>query len=93
MRKVKLQLAMSLDGYIARLDGNVDFLSVMHDSLTEDFNSFVISIDTIVMGRGTYEVMMGFGEIPFQDKKIIVMTSKDLSSNHGNIVFSHESIS
>jgi len=64
----------------------------MHESLTEDFNKFVESIDTIVMGRGTYEVMLGFGEIPFQNKKIIVMTSKNLTTEQSNIVISKESI-
>ncbi len=88
MSKVKLQLAMSLDGYIARSDGSVDFLDAMHENLTEDFNTFVESIDTIIMGRGTYEVMLGFGEIPFQNKKIIIMTSKDLEVKQENIIIS-----
>ena len=92
MSKVKLQLAMSLDGYIARKDGSVDFLDAMHEKLTEDFNKFVETIDTIIMGRSTYEVMLGFGEIPFQNKKIVVMTSKKLMSKQSNIHFVNDSV-
>jgi dihydrofolate reductase len=53
MRKIILALGISIDGYIARLDGTFDFLFMAKDfSMAE----FFASIDTGIMGRKTYEV-------------------------------------
>ena len=53
MRNVVLGLGISLDGYIARLDGAVDFLFMPKDySMAE----FMASIDTVMMGRKTLDV-------------------------------------
>lgn len=92
MSYVTLQLALTLDGYIARLDGSVDFLDDINPSFKDEFKEFIKSIDTIIMGRGTYEKMLEFGEIPFNDKKIYVLTSKDLSSHQENVIFTNEDI-
>lgn len=56
MRKVILFIAMSLDGYIAGADGNVDWLGGQ-DSSTEimgSYDEFIKDIDTVVMGWNTY---------------------------------------
>ena len=53
MRKVVLGLGISLDGYIARPDGAVDFLFMPKDYSMEPFFK---TIDTAIMGRKTYEV-------------------------------------
>ena len=53
MRKVVLGLGMSLDGYIARPDGSVDFLFMPKDY---SMGPFFKTIDTAIMGRKTYEV-------------------------------------
>jgi dihydrofolate reductase len=74
MGYVILQLALTLDGYIARPDGSVDFLDGTISEFDVEFQSFVSSIDSIVMGRNTYEKMRTFGEIPFKDKRILVLT-------------------
>ena len=92
MSYVTLQLAQTLDGYIARKNGNVDFLDDLNSSFTKNFNKFVKKVDTIIMGRGTYEKMLDFGEIPFKDKRIYVLTSKDLYSKQKNIVFTNKNI-
>jgi len=58
MRKIVLGLGISLDGYIARLNGAVDFLFMPRDySMAE----FFASIDTAIMGRKTYEVAVKMG--------------------------------
>lgn len=92
MSYVTLQIAQTLDGYIAKKNGSVDFLDDINSSFKDEFSKFVKSIDTIIMGRRTYEKMLEFGEIPFKDKKIYVLTSKDLSSNQKNIIFTSKSI-
>lgn len=56
MRKIILALAVSLDGYIARENGDVNWLAM--EDLTEgadEMNDFFSSIDTIFFGRKTYE--------------------------------------
>lgn len=58
MRKVVLGLGISLDGYIARLDGSVDFLFMPKDY---SMGPFFATIDTAIMGRKTYEVSLKMG--------------------------------
>ena len=58
MRKVILGLGISLDGYIARPDGAVDFLFMPKDYSMADFFA---SIDTAIMGRKTYDVSKAMG--------------------------------
>ena len=61
MRKVKLFIANSLDGYIARPDGNVDWLFTDGDYGMRDFFK---SVDTALMGRKTYDWSLSFGGAP-----------------------------
>ena len=75
---VILQLAMSLDGFIAREDGSVDFLDDITGDVETMFQTFLSKIDTIVMGRTTYDQMLTFGPIPFADKDMIVLSSREL---------------
>ena len=58
MRKVVLGLGISLDGYIARLDGSVDFLFMPKDY---SMGPFLKTIDTAIMGRKTYDVGLKMG--------------------------------
>lgn len=58
MRSVVLGLGISLDGYIARRDGSVDFLFMPKDY---SMAPFFKSIDTAIMGRKTYEVAKNMG--------------------------------
>jgi len=58
MRKVVLGLGISLDGYIARPDGAVDFLFMPKDY---SMGPFFATIDTAVMGRKTYDVALKMG--------------------------------
>jgi dihydrofolate reductase len=56
MRKVILGLGISLDGYIARKNGAVDWLSMDYDY---DFAAFFKTIDVVLMGRKSWEVALG----------------------------------
>ncbi|HWC19249.1 MAG TPA: dihydrofolate reductase family protein [Terriglobales bacterium] len=58
MRKVILGLGISLDGYIARLNGEVDFLFMPKDYSMADFFS---AIDTQIMGRKTFDIALKMG--------------------------------
>src|SRR5882757_8229591 len=68
-------IAASLDGYIARADGGIDWLSVV-ERAGEDYGytEFLGGVDTLVMGRRTYDTVLGFDEWPFAGKRCIVLT-------------------
>ncbi|MBT5186197.1 MAG: dihydrofolate reductase [Kordiimonadaceae bacterium] len=74
--------AMSLDGYIADKDGGVAFLdSIEHPPEADDYGytEFMDSIDALVMGRNTYDTVMGFGvDWPYGDKTVVVVTHHDI---------------
>jgi dihydrofolate reductase len=66
MRKVILFIASSLDGYIARQSGDIDWLFTDQDyGYSESF----ASVDTILMGRKTYKQVFTFGEYPYKGVK------------------------
>ena len=76
MNKVILNLAQTLDGYICRKNGAVDYLPEMADDLGDDFNKFVSGIDVIVMGRQTYEEYKQYGFEFLGDAVIYVWTRR-----------------
>jgi dihydrofolate reductase len=75
-RKLVLYIAMSLDGYIAKHDGNIDFLSIV-EKPNEDYgySEFLQSIDTVIWGRKTLDKVLTFGMgVPHSDKKVYVIS-------------------
>ena len=74
--KCAVYIAISLDGYIARANGDLDWLPVP-EAGGEDYGyqMFSDSIDTIVMGRGTYEKALTFGGWPYMGKRTVVLSS------------------
>jgi dihydrofolate reductase len=82
MVKVSVFIGTSLDGYISRSDGGIDWLEKAHKKVTsgEDFgfNSFLNSMDLLVMGRKTFEQVLTFEDWPYKNTKIIVMSSKQI---------------
>jgi dihydrofolate reductase len=75
-RQVILYIAMSLDGYIAKDDYNIDFLSLVQSS-EEDYgySAFLLEIDTVILGRKTYDKVLSFGiEFPYREKQCIVLS-------------------
>jgi dihydrofolate reductase len=73
--KISIYIATSIDGYITRNDGSLDWLNYGHTG-DEDygFKKFINCIDAIVLGRKTYEVVSGFDEWPYKVKKVIVLS-------------------
>jgi dihydrofolate reductase len=76
-RKLILYIAMSLDGYIAKKDDNIDFLSIV-EKPDEDFGyaDFLQNIDTVIWGRRTFDKVLSFGNgVPHKDKNVYVISS------------------
>lgn len=69
-------IAVSLDGYIARPDGGIDWL-LSRDDPTEDhgYDAFIADKDMIVMGRGSYEQVAGFDAWPY-DRPVLVLSAR-----------------
>lgn len=85
MRKIILNLAVSLDGYICDENGGFDWI-VGHGkdskNATEvyDFEKFLDGVDTLVMGSVSYEDVVLSGLSTFDDKEIIVATHRELEA-------------
>ena len=70
-------IACSLDGFIARLDGSIDWLQNLSNPSNSDFgfNDFMESIDGILMGRNTFNVVQGFDKWPY-NKPVFILSNK-----------------
>ncbi len=80
MGKLILFIATSLDGYIARPDGGIDWLENMYnpDQIDHGYESFIGTVETLIMGRTTYDKIRGMGiEWPYTGKRTYVLSSND----------------
>lgn len=80
--KFSVYIATTLDGFIARPDGSLDWLPGSGSSevnvTDQDYgmNNFMESIDALLMGRKTYEIVKGFaGPWPYGNKKAYVLSN------------------
>ncbi|WP_455210794.1 dihydrofolate reductase family protein [Kaarinaea lacus] len=82
MAIVVLYIATSLDGYIARSNGDIDWLSTV-DGFDEDYGyaEFYNSVDALLMGRKTYIQVRGFGDWPYHGKTSYVLSGRELHSD------------
>ena len=74
MRKFIAYLATSADGFIARKDGGFDFLDRPMPKGAYGMPAFVRTVDTLVMGRGTYEVGKKHGQPIWPGKRNIIVS-------------------
>src|SRR5215470_4772053 len=71
--RVSAFLGASLDGFIAEPDGGLGFLKPFEQE-EHGYAEFYASVDTLLMGRKTYETVLGFGEWPFPDRRVAVLS-------------------
>lgn len=76
--KASVFIGTSVDGFIARPDGTFGFLP--DDPEPHGYDEFIASVDTIVIGRKTFETVLGFGPEawPYGDKRVVVLSSNPL---------------
>lgn len=87
-RKLVLYIAMSVDGYIADVQDGLSFLHAV-EKAGEDYgyNQFVSTVDTVIMGRKTYDSVLAMGyDYPHPEKDSYIITRTARPAN-GNVKF------
>lgn len=85
MSKVVLYIAMSLDGFIAKEDGDVAWLEGQETGQPElgSYPEFIQTVDTVILGYTTYQQIveeLSPNEWPYKGKQTYVLTHKELES-------------
>lgn len=81
-------IGVSLDGFIARPDGALDWLDHA-GNVDHGYEAFMASVDAVVTGRHTYETVLGFGAWPFGEKPVYVLSSSPLKPAPAGAVVQH----
>ena len=88
--KASVFIATSLDGFIARADGGIDWLPVGGGE-PHGFEEFMASVDALVMGRNTYETVLPFDPWPYGEKPVFVLSTRALAPAPRGAVVEHMS--
>jgi dihydrofolate reductase len=75
--KVSVFVGTSVDGFIARPDGALDFLDAGGGE-PHGYDEFIATVDAIVIGRKTYETVLGFEAWPYGRKRVVVLSGQPL---------------
>src|SRR5438552_12375204 len=76
--KASVFIATSLDGFIARANGNFDFLPPGGGE-PHGYDEFMATVDALVMGRKTFETVLTLGKWPYGEKPVFVLSSRPLA--------------
>lgn len=84
---VSVFIGTSVDGFIARTNGDLDFLPP-DGGEPHGYTEFIATVDALVIGRKTFETVLAYPTWPYGQKRVVVLSSKpiDLSSARGGIV-------
>ena len=84
---VSVFIGTSLDGFIARSNGDLDWLPAGGGE-PHGYDEFMANIDALVIGRKTFETVLGFKTWPYGEKRVVVLSSHpiDFSAVRGGNV-------
>jgi dihydrofolate reductase len=85
--KATVFVGTSLDGFIARTNGALDWLP--QDAEEHGYEAFFASVDALVIGRHTYETVLGFDSWPYGAKPVYVLSSAPLRPAPAQAVVHH----
>ncbi len=93
--KLSMYAAISLDGFIAKPDGNIDWLTE-HGSQADlenddGYKKFLASVHALVMGGKTYRQVLTFGDWPYRDKRCIIVSRTEAKTDLPDISFTTDS--
>ncbi len=85
--KASVFVGTSVDGFIARANGALDFLPPGGGE-PHGYTEFIASVDALVIGRNTFETVLQFAEWPYGKKRVVVLSSRplDFSGVRGGVV-------
>jgi dihydrofolate reductase len=75
--RLSVFVGTSLDGFIARRNGDYDFLPA-NGGEPHGYHEFIASVDTILIGRKTFEVVLKLPSWPYSDKRVVVLSHRPL---------------
>jgi dihydrofolate reductase len=89
VRKIILYIAMTLDGFIADENDGFSFLNEYDnlESIQNSYSLFINRIDTLIMGRVTYDVLKDINEWPYKDYQSYVMTKQADQYSDSRVLF------
>lgn len=87
--KSSIFVGASVDGFIARLDGGLDFLPP--DAEPHGYEEFIATVDALVIGRNTYETVLTFDAWPYGKKPVFVLSTRPLAPAPPGAVVEHMS--
>lgn len=90
---VSVFVGTSVDGFIARPNGNLDFLP-LGGGEPHGYDEFIATVDAIVIGRKTFDTVLTMEAWPYGDKRVVVLSSRylDLSAANGAVTDGRNSV-
>ena len=84
---VSVFVGISVDGFLARPNGDLDFLPA-EGGEPHGYDEFIATVDALVIGRNTFETVLAFPEWPYGDKRVVVLSSRplDFSGVRGGVL-------
>ena len=73
-QNVQIYAASSVDNYLAPADGRVDWLTRFDDGPDLGYDAFYAEVGSMIVGRSTFDQVLGFGDWPYQGKSVTVLT-------------------
>jgi len=88
--KASVFIGTSVDGFIARLNGDLDFLPAGGGE-PHGYAEFMETVDALVIGRKTYETVLAFETWPYAEKPVFVLSTRPLAPAPPDAVVEHMS--
>lgn len=86
--KASVFIGASVDGFIARPNGELDFLPPGGGE-PHGYDEFMQSVDAIVIGRKTFETVLAFDKWPYGEKPVFVLSSSSLPPAPAGAIVEH----
>jgi len=92
LRKIIVYIAISADGFIARPDGDIAWLDRPRPKGNYGMAAFYKSIDTVIMGRKTYDIALSFGQESYEGKKNYIFSRSPRPSAIPHLEFTDQPV-
>src|SRR4051812_1429031 len=88
--KASVFVGVSVDGFIARANGGLDWLPPGGGE-PHGYQEFMASVDALVIGRNTYEIVLAFDKWPYGEKPVFVLSGRAIAPAPSTAVVEHMS--